>query len=117
MLGQPGAEDGGGELEVVVAARRVCLRRCGGSGGIGRAPRPHDGAVLGHVDAAIDVGVAVGGGWQAAALALRHAVLSCGAALVLPVHHQLDPAFPVHSLGKRDADEFFFFLFSLKQVY
>lgn len=100
MLGQPGAEDGGGELKVVVAGL-VHLRRCGGSGGIGRTPRPHDGAVVGHVHAAIDVGVGVGSGWQAAALALRHAVLSCGAALVLPVHHQLNPAFPVHSLEEK----------------
>lgn len=101
VLGKPGAEDGGRELEVVVADRRVRLRRSGGGGGVGRAPRPHDGAVLGHVHAAVDVGVAVDGGRQAAALAVRHAVLSRGAALVLPVHHQLDPAFPVASLKEK----------------
>lgn len=101
VLGKPGAEDGGRELEVVVADCRVRLRGSDGGGGVGRAPRPHDGAVLGHVHAAVDVGVAVDGGRQAAALALRHAVLSRGAALVLPVHHQLDPTFPVASLKEK----------------
>lgn len=95
VLGQPGAEDGGGEFEVVVRVGvRVC-RTCGvGTSGA------DDGAVLGHVDAAVDVSMAVEGGGQAVALGLWHAVLAGGAGLVFPVHHQLDPTFSTAQLEK-----------------
>ena len=87
VLGQPRAEDGGGEFEVVV---RGGVRVCGGRG-VDRAPGADDGAVLGHVDAAVNVGVAVDGGGQAAALGIGQAVLAGGAGLVLSIRHQLDP--------------------------
>lgn len=97
VLGQPGAEDGGGELDVVVRAGVCVCRTCGvGTSGA------DDGAVLGHVDAAVDVSVAVEGGGQAVALGLWHAVLTGRAGLVFPVHHQLDPTFPTAQLQKKN---------------
>lgn len=92
VLGQPRAEHRRGDLEVVVGVG-VCVGVSGArGGGGGRAPGADDGAVLSHVDAAVDVGVAVvEGGGRARALGVGDAVLARGAALVLAVHHQLDP--------------------------
>lgn len=58
-------------------------------------PSPHNGPILREVDVPIDVSVAVDIR-QAVPLGFRSAVLSCGAGLILSVHHQLDPL-PSHS--------------------
>lgn len=97
VLGQPRAEHGGAEFQVVVRVGVCEWGTCGVHGAAGA----DDGAILGHVDAAVDVGVAVEGGGEAAALGLRHAVLAGGAGLVFSVHHQLDPTFSTALLDKR----------------
>lgn len=72
VLNQARAEDGRRDLEIVVGVG-VCV---GGPRGVDRTPCADDGAVLGHVDAAVDVRVAVEVGRDAAALGLQNAVLS-----------------------------------------
>lgn len=71
-----------------------------GTGGIDCTPGTDDGAILGHVDAAVNVSVAVDGGGYAGALRLRYAVLARGAGLVLSVNHQLDSTFSTALLEK-----------------
>lgn len=51
-------------------------------------PGSDDSAVLCEVDVPVDVTVAVG---DSVALGLRGALLSCGAGLILPIYHQLNP--------------------------
>lgn len=88
MLGQSRAEDGGAQFEVVGGGGVCVCGTCRGHGSAGA----DNGAVLGHVNAAVDVSVAVEGGGEAGALGLRYGLLASGAGFVLAVQHQLDPA-------------------------
>lgn len=97
VLDQPRAKDRGGDLEIVVSIG-MCVW---GPWGADRTPRADDGAILGHVDAAVDVRVAVEAGRDAAALSLRNAVLSRWAGLIFPIHQQLDPTFSGAELRKQ----------------
>ena len=54
--------------------------------GVAEPPGADDGAVLGEVDVPVDVAVAVSVG-HPEPLGLAGGVVSCGAALVVPVHH------------------------------
>lgn len=89
VLGQARAEGRRQDLEIVVGVHVQ-----GPWGGDGM-PCADNGAVLGHIDAPVNVSVAVQTGRDAA-------VLSRWAALIFSVHHQLDPTFSAAQLQKGD---------------
>lgn len=55
---------------------------------VGWPPSSDDSAILCEVDVPVDVAVAVG---ESVPLGLCGALLSCGAGLILPIYHQLNP--------------------------